>query len=1001
MDVKRNPLACAISCAVAASALGISPPVLSQDQIDQEQAEEEIIETVLVVGSRIRKSVFSHSTPIDVINTDVTDTQGVADIGNLLQGTTVAAGSAQITPAISSAFVTNGGTGAQTLSLRGLGANRTLTLLNGRRVGPAGTRGGVSSFDLNVLPLSAIERIEILKDGASSIYGSDAVAGVVNIITKKEDGLTVEAFVGQPAESGGEETRFSASWGKTFDRGRVRLTADYHLIEDLNMRDRDFLMCPEMYIFDPDTGARRDPIDPRTGRPLCRDARWGHIWIYDYSYFYTDDVNIPAGAKAQFDYDGDLGNYVPDNPLGMDPDNPWHFGMPPGWFMVNYDRPSDSVTNWLHPFYGGTTFFPETERTTLFADAEIQLSDGVDLYAEVLMNRRQTDTNGYRQFWGYVYTENWFYDYGNPLAAGWTGAGTYLSPTTVTDHYKFAIDVDYQRYVLGLKGEFENGWIWDLSYQYSNSDGDYSNDVIYNDSVRDQDWLYGSCEGTVTSVRGVPCLDIPWLDPQFLAGNVSPEMRGFLFGRETGNTDYTQWSVEGFVSGEWFELPGGDLGLAVGFHYRDDEILDVPGPITLANNSWGLTSAGITAGSDTTTAFFAEVDLPLVQNQPGVKFLNLNASARYTDVDSYGSDTTYKVGLNWQITDSVRFRANKGTSFRTPALFELYLENQTSFLSQRFIDPCINWGAELAAGGISQRVADNCAATTVPGFFPDGLPPDFPGAPITATIIEGGGFGILEAETSDSFTAGFIWTPGFANLSVSLDYFDIQVDDQVDQISAGGIVGGCYNSEFWPNDPLCALFDRSLPGGGIDNVRDSFINIATQSNKGWDLAFRYETDLAGGHLSIDSQFTYQDEAVTALFEDTVRDNNGEFGEPEWVGRLWTTYDRGDWEYFWGVDMIGDVSNFEDYGGTTATYRGETVRVVLDADAQYYHALSVTRDFRNGLRATLGVRNALDEEPPRVTTLGLGQLTTAGISAFYSQYDFFGRRFFVNLSWDLN
>ena len=1003
---KKNPLAYTISCVLAAGTLGIGNLAMAQDQ-DQSAPEsfnENSIEEVIVTGSRIKRDSFSSSTPIDIVLTEDASLQGVADVGTLLQSTTIAAGSAQVTAATSTAFVQDGGTGARTLSLRGLGANRTLTLLNGRRAGPAGTRGGVSSFDLNVIPLAAIERVEVLKDGASSIYGSDAVAGVVNIITRKDDGGTAEAYVGVPEHGGGEEYRFSGSWGTSSERGRFRVTLDYHKREELKMGDRDFLKCGEQYMFDPDTGERADVIDPRTGKPACFDAPWGHVWIYDYQ---DENGNVPISssgfpAKAQYDYDGDLGQYVP----GFEPrpGDPYAMVTPPGWYPVGYDRESDGVYNNDHPFQDASTFSPETEITTFFGDGEYNLTDNVQLYGEVLMNRRNTMTNGYRQYWAfaiYNYESPWFSS--NELNVGWEG-NQFLSPTPVTDHYSSEIEVDYQRYVAGLTGEFGESWFWDLSYQYSKSDGDYSQDVIYEDSIFDQEWLYGSCEGMTTSVRGVPCQDIPWLDPAFLAGDVAPAMRDFLFGVETGNTEYTQWSVEGYVSGELFNMWAGSVYGAFGFHYRDDEIRDVPGDVTLAGNSWGLSSAGITAGSDSTQALFAEFDIPLVVEKPFFENLSLNLSTRWTDVDSYGDDTTYKVGLNWQMTPSWRLRASYGTSFRTPALYELYLADQTSFLGQRFIDPCRNWGASLDEGSISQRVADNCAATVTPEY-PGGLPPDYGGGTITATIISGGGLGVLEAETSESMSVGLVWQPEFANLQVSVDYFDIQVDDQVDQIGASGIVGGCYNSEFFPTDPLCSLFDRSLPNAGIDNVQDSFINVATQTNKGWDLALQWVQPAWGGTFKLDTQHTIQTEAITALFEDTVRDFNGQFGEPEWVGRLWMTYDRNDWSYFWGINMVGDVSNHKSYGNgeykDTATYRGEEVRVVLDAPKMYYHTFSVTKFFSGEkFRGVLGIRNAFDEEPPRVTTLGLGELSFAGgYVPLYSQYDYFGRTFYGNLTWN--
>jgi len=180
--MERTPLALAISIALANGSLMMSTPVLAQDE---GAADTEAIEEIITTGSRIRKDVFTSSAPMDVIDVGQASIQGIANVGELLQRNTAAAGSPQVTSAISSEFVSNGGLGTSTLSLRGLGANRTLVLINGRRPGPAGTRGAVSSFDLNILPLSTIERVEILKDGASSIYGSDAVAGVVNIITRK------------------------------------------------------------------------------------------------------------------------------------------------------------------------------------------------------------------------------------------------------------------------------------------------------------------------------------------------------------------------------------------------------------------------------------------------------------------------------------------------------------------------------------------------------------------------------------------------------------------------------------------------------------------------------------------------------------------------------------------------------------------------------------------------------------------------------------------------
>jgi len=998
---KSSTLARAISCVIATSTLGSIESVAQEQEVSEAEAAQ--IDEVVVVGSRIRHDTYSSAQPVDVVVPETAAMQGIGSVSGMLQTTTVASGSPQVTSASSSAFVQAGGVGAETLSLRGLGPNRTLVLLNGRRAGPAGVRGEVSSFDFNVLPLSVIERVEILKDGASSIYGSDAVAGVVNVITRKDDGATADAFIGIPNQSGGEESRFSFSWGKGVERGNFRVTADYHVEEELARGDRDYFKCGQQNVFDVDTGERADLIDPRTGKGHCNDLPWGHVWIYNYQYAFESDGgngNAPAQSSllAQFDYDGDLGNYVPGTVA--DPAEPWNLSMPAGWFLTSYDRNSDSIVNSDHPFQDEQSLIPRNEVVTIFADGEFDLTDNLTAYAEVLLNRRKTKVNGYRQFWAYKYSADFnFIDFepdgsGDPLSAGWEGA-VYLSPLSITRDDDL-IEVKYQRYVAGLRGELKSGWNWDVSAQYSTSDGDYTEDQVFDDAITPTDFVPGSCVGTTTPIRGVPCIDVPWLDPQFLAGNISPEHQAFLFGRETGNTQYDQMSAEAYMSGSVFELPAGPLGIAFGVHFQKDELLDVPGEITASGNVWGSSTAGVTWGKDETKAVFAEVEVPLLREKLLADSLTLTASGRYTDVESYGSGDTYKVGLNWGITPTIRLRASQGTSFRAPALFELYLADQTSFILQRFVDPCIGWGEKLASGTITQVTANNCEA--------DGVAANFLGGSVAATTIAGGGFGTLEAETSTSKTIGLIWTPQFADLQVSVDYFDIEVHDEVDQLGADVIVFSCYESAFFPTDPRCDLFERDPITGGVDNIRDSFINIASQTNKGYDVAAQWHTTLPWGELGIETQHTFQEEDVLAYFAQTPEDLNGLLGDPEWVGHLNLTFARGAWSYFWGIQFIGSSSSRDRYrelnGKNTGAYQGVEYDVILETDMVHYHTASVTREFEDmGLTMLLGVSNVFDEEPPKLSTIGAtsGENITVGNSAFYSQYDWIGRNYYLNLT----
>ncbi len=959
------------------------------------------IEEVVVTGSRIRKDTFSSAAPMDVVLTEAAKVRGISDVATMLQTTTVAAGSPQVTPAISSVNVVNGGLGTSTLSLRGLGANRTLVLLNGRRAGPSGVQGAVSSFDLNNIPLAAIDRVEILKDGASSIYGSDAIAGVVNIFTRKDDGAEFTAFYSQPGEAGGEQLRVSGSWGKSFDRGYFRVTGDYSDQTILQRGDRDFFDCNEWGVYDQDTGQRADLIDPRTNEYYCDDLPWGHVWVYDYAADYGDGTTNagPPVFLMQYDRDGALAaNGVP--PLATGPNPNW-LNAPAGWFPVGRNDPlTDSLVDSEPAIQDLTTLVPEAKIVTAFLEGEYQLTDEITAYGEALLSQRKTTDVGWRQVWTYVYNYD-SADLGyssDPFSEGWTGA-QWLSPLTLTQHSGQRVTIDYQRFVAGLRGEMDTflpDWNWEVSFQYSVSDGEYEDDQILTDALELPYFRTGSCVGETTLTSERACVDINWFDPGFLAGDIPQDVQNYLYAVETGNTEYTQWSAEAFISGDVIELPAGPLLFAAGMLYQEDELVDTPGPITEAGNAWGASTAGVTAGDDATVAVYGEVNVPILSDLPLVDFLELTSSVRYTDVDSYGSDTTYKVGMNWGITDEFRVRSTYGTSFRTPALYELYLARQTSFpLSARNSDPCIEWGTKLADGDISQRTADNCAA--------DGLPPDFLFT-VSPTVVTGGGLGVLQAETSDALTAGFVWQPSFANLSVSVDYFEIEVTDEVDVIGAQNIVFGCYSSAFFPDEPLCDLFDRSSDPsegivGSITEIRDSYINISRQVNRGMDVALSWTKELGLGTFVLDTQHTFNFEDTIGLFDNTEEDHSGEAGHPDWVGNLNLTLMRDQWSFYWGVSYFSETNNYASFGTSTAGWYGdEEVNLDLTAEARTYHTLSVSREFDVGVTARLGVANVLNEEPPGMSSYTTGgEVDVLGGVAFYSQYDWYGRRYFLDVT----
>ncbi|WP_300974751.1 TonB-dependent receptor [Sphingomonas sp. LHG3406-1] len=1010
-----------------------APEITSANPVPQVQSDQEVV----VTGSRIRTSPFSSPDPVAIINPELSERKGNVDLAQTLQSSPIAAGSTQITSALSSNFVTNGGPGASTLDLRGLGANRTLILLNGRRAGPAGTRGGVSSFDLNVLPQSVVQSVEILKTGASSVYGSDAVAGVVNLITKRDTGgLQLDLNTVIPQEGGGEQYRASAIYGKDFGRFYFTVAGDYFKQKELSRGDRKFLGCPEAYTFRPD-GSRADLIDPRTNSYKCEDLRWGHVWTYNLiDNLYLDGPGGPnTGPNTSINGGTVLIQYqYPGENLGIPaygaPDYFGDLGTPPGWFPTGYDQRSLAVQNSYHPFVLEQTIIPKTERATGYLSAGLEITDNIEAFTEFLVNRRKTYQNGWRQFWNFGYTGDLYgtgnlYGTGTIWAQGWEGIN-YLSPTGITNLSDSSQTVDYYRGVGGLRGDigFLPGWKFDSYVQYSRSKGVYRTQQILQDVYDSGYFQTSSCVGQVLPVSGKQCIDLPWTDPFFLAGQLTPQQANFLTSWEAGKTIYTQLNGEFSVSGNLIRLPYGTVGMALGASVRRDRINDTPGEITRAGNAWGASTSGITAGESITREAFGEINVPILRGLPFANDLTINAAARVTSVtaerksdgakDEDNGNWTYKLGGNYAPTSWLRFRGTYGTSYRAPALFEQFLANETSFTAVRNIDPCTNYAAAFALGTINQRIRDNCASQGIPG--------NFTGGAITATVRSQGGLGLLEAETSTAKTASIVLTPRFGGalsntrFDFAVDWFDIKVKGQIAQLGAANIVFGCYNSTSFPTDPLCALFTRAGPGTQqfiIQTVDNKYINIAQQRVAGYDFTASVRHNAGRlGQFSLLGNATYQTKQIFDLFVGTGRNSAGFVGAPKFVGDLnltWTSANDTGWSVYYGLDIIGKSSSKElvdEIDSTTQpgcfvpsqptpVLRG-TYCPKVTTPTVLYHAASITKEIE-GFDFTLGVSNLFDKKPPRVSVLNGGTISTLGQAAAVSQYDWLGRRFFVNVT----
>ncbi|NYF32927.1 TonB-dependent receptor domain-containing protein [Sphingopyxis sp. JAI108] len=989
---------------------------------------------IIVTGSRIAKSEFTSADPIQIIDPETAKLQGQVQLVDVLRSTPAAQGSIQINSAISNRFVANGGNDVQTVSLRGLGAERTLVLINGRRAGPAGIRGAVAPFDLNVLPLSVVREVQVLKTGASSIYGSDAVAGVVNILTRDDlDGFEAGGFSSITEHGGGESYGADASFGKKFDRGHIFATVDVFRQQNLTRHDRGFLFCSEEYLKREADGSRADIVDFRTGHPACSSTQANMIVFSDFSG--VDENGFPTfgpgliAPNGQAIFAGQYGNEYAGVGIPINAYNPIGVFGPADFFGVNFDGPSTGALNQFEPAEQDSDVFSGVRRVSAFAEGAYDVTDSITAYGEFLFSNRKSHNNGVQrielqQFTGasmlpfFLCDPTQFNcdpgDLGDPLNAEF-GGNLILRPRVLVKSESQA-DVDYYRGVLGLRGDFGAGWKWDVHGQHSRSDASYTQDVIYQDAIASQTLRTRSCAGTTTAIRGAECIDIDFTDPRVLRGDFTPAERAFLMGRETGRTLFKQTSAEALLTGKLFTLPAGSVGVAFGANIRRDEIDDTPGEATLAGNVANFTTSGITAGHTVSKEVFGEVEVPLLEGVPMIERLTLSGAARYTHVEATSrtgaqdgfSDTTWKVGADWAVTDWLRFRGTWGTSFRAPALFELFLQDQTGFLGQQDIDPCIQTAARLAAGAISQRVFDNCAA--------DGIAPDYAGGIAPATIVSGGGLGRLEPETSTAKTVSVILTPdlsgalwGGLKARLAVDYFDLKVRQEITLLGASNILAGCYDSDDFTSEAFCGLFTRTAAGPdaqSVASVTDRYVNISRQRNRGVDLSLAIDQDLGNlGSLAFRAQMTWQVEDKVKLFPGTEIDDNGTIGNPKWVGDFNLGWTKDAWTLFYGLDVIGAASNMKELlraqGGDacrTSSFRpGGRFCPDVSVPATFYHSLSLSRDVDDRFRITLGVANLFDTPPPRVSTVVTATPPVIGQApAFGTQYDYLGRRFFLGV-----
>lgn len=982
-------------------ALGASSSVVAQGVNSEEEAAREQIEEMVVVGSRIRQTNLKTISPTIMISKEDATAAGLNSTADLLQSNAITGGASQINNAFGG-YVTKGGPGANTISLRGLGESRTLVLINGRRVAPSGTKGSVGTADLNVLPTAMIERVEILRDGASSIYGSDAVSGVINVITREHlDGFSIEGDFNYPTEGEGEQGRLSISGGMEEERFSLSGSFDYYERKSLALRDRDWTRCNQDKLRDPVTGESRDFIDPATGKSKCYPITLSGSNGSTVNTIGTQSIN--AANWSQLGLNGPV--------IGA-----------PGSSGTTFTRfrPNAAIQSGVLGYEGvggganninvRDTFEPRMLNEDLISPAKIytgflqgkydlQSLGDAEIYGELLMSRRDSEQTGYRQL-------TMDYRLGSPLIPPELAFSNFGDDQGTSDGERVGVrtfigfgndhseqKVDFYKPTFGIKGDitFLPDWRYDIYASYAKSDSEYraesflidkltnaSNAVAATGNVDPSLVRDGLTCGINLTDPNEKCIPFPRLTGAVVGGDLPEDFSNYIFQNTLGTTEYEETIYSAIVDGPLLELPAGKLQAVVGLEHRQMKIDDQPDANSVAANLYNLSSAAPTKGEDDVTELYTEIQIPILSGVAFAEELTLNGSVRYTDYDSYGSDDTYKIGLIYSPVEWLTLRASRGTSYRAPALFEQF-QGPTSGFRSASLDPCNEYGAE----GVNPNRVANCSAE-LPGQ------PDFDATSGVQVFNLGGAEAGLFAETSDNVTYGFIFEPSIGDstaLSIAVDYFDIEINNGVNQAGENEILDRCYDStDFINKIGLCRLISRD-PVTKRLTVNDAYTNLATEVSRGLDVTTNFSQEIGPGTLGATLNFTrYYSQAEKMFADDPMKEYNGSLEKPEFGGAATLTYSIDAWRFLYGVEWIGSMDGYkeadEDPEESTSDY---TVPSYLE------HRVSLRYD-ADTWRTTFGVRNLTNETPPEISA---GYFNRVGNAPLYSAYDYVGREVFVN------
>jgi outer membrane receptor protein involved in Fe transport len=952
--INRKKLSAAVHSALVIGTGALMATGVQAQEAPKSEATKSL-DTIQVTGSRIKRVDSETASPVFSMNREAIDKTGAITIGDFLQDIPAVSGAAT-NPAVNN----GGGTGEATVSLRGLGDERTLILINGRRI---------VTNDVNSIPMSMIETVEVLKDGASAIYGSDAVGGVVNFILKSNfDGFDVRLDYGIASRHDGQRSGGSMTWGASGDRGNIIISANYNKQEEVRASDRAFS-------------------------------------YYALSLGSTSSTGVVQGGSSRTT----TGRYfVPGYGCGsvtLDPSKP---GTTTGDFRCfSFGR-----DGYNYQAVGNLELTPQ-ERTGLFVSGNFDITDNVTAYIDAFANKtRSASQIAPLPFDGL--SDGIYLDKDNQYNVWGVQVDDIRLRLSRLGNRRYEYVTDVTQINTGLKGAFgDTSWTWDYNVSYGKIDQKNDNQgyIDYNalklglgPSKNGVCYTNGSF---TTAIPGCTPIDfVSNFDPNSAAGQAQLVALGAI------SLDVLHRQTEKFkgfqanFAGDWFEMGAGTVQAAVGLEYRnnsldfnpyDGAVID-PG----AGYTCGISSELCTAptsGEVTVKEIYGEALFPITDT------LTASFGTRWSDYSTFGSTINSKLGLEWRPSDQLLFRGTYAQVFRAPTITDLY--GGETAASDGFTDPCNG-----------QAVANNPACENVTLLANPNQPiqndPDAPnynpGFSQTDTQLNAikGGTDSLKPEEGESITVGFVYEPTWADgFSTTVDFWQVNLDNAIGTVGTQNILNVCYGSTSAAPSPLCSLFSRR-DSGEMEMLFDKRANVGKVETAGVDIGLRYrmDTDYGKFRFNVDATYTdkydvdviydgvvLQSQQNAGTFLSSANGGNGNYSQWRALGNI--SWSKDIYDISWNMRFIDGftVGSLEPDGvcanrGLPAGSPGCQFAI----GAYTYHNLQagVTLD---KVKLRIGIDNINDKQPPL-----LYQNNSLNGNTDERTYDTVGRYYWTSLTY---